>query len=192
MKTIHAQKPVRTVVPATAPVSLTEAKAHLRVDFTDDDAVIQGYIDAAVSHLDGWGGILGRCMVTQTWRQDFPQFCDLIRLPFPDAQSATLAYLDVNGDEQAFTGFHLVSDAMGGGLVLEDGQNWPQTANRPDAVRVTGVYGYGGADDVPWSLKAAILLHVGTLYENRETLSERVSPNMAYEALVAPHRMVGV
>lgn len=189
---IHALKPVRTVAPVENPVTPTHAKTHLRVDHNDEDFFIQGCLDAAVAHLDGWGGILGRCMVTQTWRSDFPGFTDLIRLPFPDAQSVTLAYTDVNGEAQAFEGFRLITDAMSAAVVLESGAMWPQSAIRPDAVRVTGVYGYGAAAAVPWTLKAAILMHVGTLYHHRETMSERVAPNMAYEALVAPHRMVGI
>jgi uncharacterized phiE125 gp8 family phage protein len=70
----HAQKPIRTVAPASTPVSLSEAKAHLRVTSSAEDAVIQMYLDAAVSYLDGWAGVLGRCMVTQTWAQTFSDF----------------------------------------------------------------------------------------------------------------------
>ena len=62
-------RPVLVTPPAETPVSRTEAKAHLRVDGTGDDDLIDGLIDAAVAHLDGYTGILGRCMVTQTWRQ---------------------------------------------------------------------------------------------------------------------------
>jgi uncharacterized phiE125 gp8 family phage protein len=192
MTMMHAQKPVRTVPPAVSPVSLIDAKAHLRVLHDDDDTIIQGCIDAAVSHLDGWGGILGRCIITQTWRSDLPAFCDEIRLPFPNVQSVTVAYTDAEGDPQTVAAdqFHLVTDDMGGLIVRAHDATWPQVAIRPDAVRVTGVYGYGVAAAVPPALRAAILLHVGTLYLHRETMSERAEPNLAYEALVAPHRVV--
>jgi hypothetical protein len=53
---------------------------------------------------------------------------------------------------------------------------------------VTFTTGYGAAAEVPWSIKAAILLHVGTLYEYRETMAENAKPTGAYEALIAPHR----
>ncbi|CAN7499839.1 head-tail connector protein [Mesorhizobium caraganae] len=33
-------------------VSLAEQKAHMRVDFNDDDALIQAQIDAAQAHLE--------------------------------------------------------------------------------------------------------------------------------------------
>lgn len=35
--------------------TLTEAKAHLRVDFDDTDSEIQGFINAAVDHLRSIG-----------------------------------------------------------------------------------------------------------------------------------------
>jgi len=72
--------PIRTTPPATLPVSLTEAKLHLRVDHDDEDLLIEGLIGAATDHLDGWTGILGRCLEEQEWRQDFDGF-ENFRLP---------------------------------------------------------------------------------------------------------------
>ncbi len=193
MKTIHALRPVLVTAPATSPVSLAEAKAHLRVGHTDEDTTIQTYIDAATAHLDGWTGILGRCLVTQTWRQDMRAFpVGVLRLPFPNVQTASVAYTDAGGTIQAFSGFELIEDYFGAALALADGEVWPVSGDIQDAVRVTFACGYGAAAAVPSALKAAILLHVGTLYENRETLTERLAPNMAYEALTAPYRRVGI
>lgn len=196
MKTIHALKPIRTVAPAETPVSLSEVKAHLRVDHADEDSLIQGYLDAAVAHLDGWRGILGRCMVTQTWRLDLMEFptTGVIRLPFPDCASVSVAYTDGLGAAQTLSAsvYHLIEDSIGPAVIEAENQVFPVTDEIPDAVRVTGIYGYGAAANVPWSIKAAILLHVGTLYENREKSSERWKPTMAFEALIAPHRVVGI
>jgi uncharacterized phiE125 gp8 family phage protein len=192
---LYALKPVRMVAPAVTPVSLEEAKGHVRVTHNDEDGDIQAYLDAAVAYLDGWGGILGRCMVTQTWRQDMATFPSMIRLPFPDAQSATVAYTDPDGATQAFTDFHLAVDALGSALILEDGASWPDVAVRPDAVRVTGVYGYGLAADVPDSLKMAIKLLVGHWYANREAVVIGGAPAdvpLAFDALIAASRWLSV
>lgn len=63
---------------------------------------------------------------------------------------------------------------------------------RDDLARtVTFTAGFGGPEDVPWAIKAAILLHVGTLYQHRETQASSVAPTGAYEALLAPWRAWG-
>lgn len=59
---------IRVTPPATAIVSLPEVKAHLRVDHAHEDALIQAYLDAATSWIDGFDGVLGRCVLEQTWR----------------------------------------------------------------------------------------------------------------------------
>lgn len=188
--------PVRTIAPATSPVSLAWAKEHLRVTSDDEDSLIAALIDAAVSHLDGWSGILGRCMVSQTWRQDYDGFYSCgMKLPFPDVQSVVVAYTDENGASQTLAGsnYHLVNEVGGTRVILSDGGTFPGTADRPDAVRVTMVAGYGTADDVPPALQAAILLHVGHLYVNREAVgAAQAELPLAYAALIGPHRRVGL
>lgn len=188
--------PVRTVAPATDPVTIQQAKAHLRVTSDAENTLIAALVSAAVSHLDGWSGILGRCLITQTWRQDFSGF-GCMRLPFPNVASAVVAYTDENGTSQTLAGsnYHIVSAVGGTQIILADGGSFPGTASQPDAVRVTFVAGYGIADNVPAGLKAAILLHVGHLFESRAAVEVGASPAilpLAYDALVAPHRVIGL
>lgn len=191
---IHAQKPTRAVDPASDPLTTSEVKEHLRVDHTDEDSLIATYTAAALAYLDGYSGVLGRCLITQTWQQKFSDFPSgyKLALPFPDVQSVSVAYVDTNGDPQTLSAsnYELAEGDLGAYLRLADGAVWPSTDEVTDAVTVTMVCGYGDAADVPAPIKAAMLLHIGTLYENRETLSERVSPNMAFESLIAPYRRV--
>lgn len=57
------------VTPPTEPVvTLADIKEHLRVLHDDEDLLIQQLVDTAVSWMDGWGGVLGRCIMPQTWR----------------------------------------------------------------------------------------------------------------------------
>lgn len=196
-----ALRPVRTVAPAAEPISLAEAKAHLRVDASDEDALITAQIQAAVSALDGWSGRLGRCLVTQTWRQDFRDFPagGLLRLPFPDVSSVIVTYVDEAGETQTLSSstYHLVADAIGSVVVRDPDATWPTTDDRPASVSVTLVAGYGAAGDVPASIRAALLLMVGDLYRNRETMvigtiSSSVPMSMTVSALLAPHCNVGI
>ncbi|MDZ7823666.1 MAG: head-tail connector protein [Ahrensia sp.] len=59
-------------------------KDHLRVDYSDLDEAITEYQRGSVGLIDGWGGILGRCIMPQTWAIDVVGKGPHL-LPFPDA-----------------------------------------------------------------------------------------------------------
>jgi len=182
--------PVRTVRAAVTPVSLSEAKAHLQVFHNADDELIAEYIQAATSHLDGWNGVLGRCLVTQTWQQDLDAFpVGEIVLPFPDVSGVTVEYRDTANATQtvAEASFYLVQGHGTTRIVPADGFAWPETAVRPDAVSVTMVCGYGDPEDVPSAIRAAIKLHVGVLFTGR---ADGAIPPV-HGDMIAPHRVTG-
>ncbi|WP_406871618.1 head-tail connector protein [Aminobacter sp. P9b] len=187
--------PVRTAAPASTPISVAEAKSHLRIDISDDDGLIEAYIAAAVDHLDGWSGILGRALVTQSWRQDFAGF-GCLRLPLgPVASITEIKYFDDDNVQQtlANTVYTHLSDALGTYVALKPDQVWPSSYSRPDAVSITYAAGSAAAD-VPPALKAAIFLMVGNWYANRETTTETAMTELpigAY-ALMSPYRRIGV
>ncbi len=191
---MHA--PVRTVAPATTPVSLTEVKAHCRVDGTDSDGVLTGLLAAAVDHLDGWTGVLGRALVTQTWRQDFDGFDRHMRLPVGPVASITSItsrnaagqLATVSSDEYA-----LKTDELGAYARFKDGYSFPTDLNETTAVSITYVAGTAAAD-VPASIKAAIMLLVSHWNEHREAVTDGSTAELplGVKALIAPHRRTGV
>ena len=70
------------VTPPTVPVvTLQDMKEHLRVLHDDEDMLIQSLTDAAVSWMDGWDGVLGRCIMPQTWRISPADLVAGFRLP---------------------------------------------------------------------------------------------------------------
>jgi len=189
--------PVRTADPAETPVTLDEAKLHLRVDHNDDDTLISSLIGAATAYLDGWSGILGRALVTQTWRQDFCRFSDCMRLPLAPVTSIDkVEYFDGANARQTLDAgvYTLLADARSPFVTLAPGQYWPGIYSRDDAVSVTFVAGCA-AEAVPAPIRTAILLHVAHLYINREAVIVGDAPTvlpMSAEALIAPYRRVGV
>lgn len=193
---LHALTPVRTSAPAATPVSVAEAKTHLSVEHSDDDTYISALIDTAVAALDGHAGILGRCLVTQSWRADYAGFPigEILRLPLrPAASITTITYYDEENAQQTLAvetyPYRLLSDALGPMVYLSDDYDWPDTYERPDAVSVTAVYGYGSASSVPAAIRHAILLHVGHLYGEREGT---IDDSMAYRSLIGPYRVMGL
>ncbi len=185
--------PVRTVEPAETPVDLDWIKAQLRVDHTDDDEVLEQLIQAATDHLDGWSGILGRALVTQTWRIDLSSLppCGYVRLPLLPVQSVTFTYWDASNVTQTFdaTNYELFNDARGSILTLASGASWPTIYRRRDAASLTFVAGYGEAENVPSPIKSAIKLHVEMHYDtdvDQDVWQKR------FDSLIFPLRVMRV
>jgi len=187
-------RPTHKTAPDESPISLDEAKAHCRVDFTDDDALIAGLIDAAIARVDGHAGILGRCMITQVWTQAYPCWGMGLRLPFPDVASVVIRYRDADDVEQTLPAeqFELVEDARGGWIAFRDAFAAPTlNADRVAPISIDLTAGYGSAaESVPASIRHALLMMVAHWYETREavTAEDMESVPLAVEALLAPHR----
>lgn len=187
---------VVVVTPPNPVVTLDEAKAHLRVDFDDDDDLITGLVAAATDVLDGPDRRLRRCIGVQVLQATLPGFpwAHSLRLPYgPVSAVNDITYIDVCGSEQ-----HLDPDAYrllaGDRLQLKPYECWPRTRFCRDPVQITYTAGYS---DTPPALKSAILLTVGDLYENREAqfvLASKsgVVPNPTVERLIAPFRLLRV
>ena len=185
--------PVRTVAPESTPVSLAEVKEHCRVDGTDSDPVLTALLNAAVSHLDGWTGILGRALVTQTWRQDFCGFTGQLRLPlWPVASVTSVSYYDADNALVAALSsdvWVLRHDSLGAYVELKPDQSWPSSYSRPDAVSVTFVAGTDAAS-VPAALKVAIIFRVKADFDPPS--SETAILIKRAESMEAVFRRVGV
>lgn len=159
------------VAPTEEPVTLDDAKDHLRIDGAEEDALIMGYITAARLYCEG---VARRAFVTQT--RELALECwprgGYIRLPYPPLQSVTsITYTDSSGQNHTVPADDYAVDtyAQPGRVVLGYGKSWPTATLRPgSSLIVRFVAGYGGAPVVPQTYKQAILLLVGHYYENRE------------------------
>lgn len=162
--------------PTHEPVSLAEAKAHLRVTFSDEDALISELITAARQRVEEE---TYRALITQTWDltlDELPAGEDVLRIPRAPLQEITsITYVDTSGDSQTLDADdYVVSATRQPGIVRPAyGLIWPDVRYQPDAVTVRFVAGYGDAAEVPAPIKAAIKLIVGQYYEFREELTER-------------------
>ncbi len=159
--------------PATEPVTLDEAKLHLRVDCAADDDYITALIKVARKHAELFQN---RSYITQTLelRMDFfPQF--LIELPRPPSISVTsIKYIDSAGDTQTLAASKYTTDfnSYVARIVPAFNESWPITRRVIDAVTIEYTAGYGAAGAVPETIKQAIFLLIGVWYENREPITE--------------------
>ncbi|WP_310622478.1 head-tail connector protein [Flexibacterium corallicola] len=170
-------KPFLKTPPQEALIPLQLARHHLRIEGEDEDSLIETYVVAVESYLDGWSGYLGRCLLVQEWSQTFDRFTPEIRLPFPDVQTVTVRYLDGHGDFQTLAPerVQLREDARGCFLIPAKGSCWPSLPATPECVQVDMIVGYGSPDDVPAFVKLAALLLLGHYYENREAVTVGVT-----------------
>lgn len=157
--------PRRTTPPEGAVVSLSELKAHLRVDGDEDDTLIMALEQSAVAHLDGWRGVLGRCILHQTWQVDYPAAGTFL-LPFPDVTAV-----------EASAGTATLShDSLGSRVTLTEAATVTLLVAMPE--------------DALEAVRLIIKLLVGHWYEHREGSSAtalRDAP-LAVDTLLSPLR----
>ena len=193
-------KPLRITAPANPLMTLSEAKLHLRVSNTDEDTLISALITAATDYLDGYAGILGRCLINQTWSlllDSWPS--SYIQLPFPDASTVTVQYYDAADALQtlAASNYRLVEGSNGSIIDFKSTFSAPSLSDRMDAIQISMVAGYGvTAANVPGAIIQAAKLLIGAWYENREETVIGVTidslPNaVAVKSLLKPYMRTG-
>jgi uncharacterized phiE125 gp8 family phage protein len=192
--------PVPITPPVELPVSRAEAKLHCRVPaaVTAEDDTFDEMISAAVAHLDGWHGVLGRCLVTQRWRQDYPDWRPVLHLPFPDvaAASVVVSYRDEDNVEQTVSDtLYEVIEGLRGPAVhfLDDFTDPSVYDDKAYPVSIAFDAGFGDAAAVPPDLKLLIKQMVSTWYWNRETAiagSGFADTPHSHDAVVARYRRV--
>lgn len=186
--------PARLTSTPADPVTLQEAKDHLRLEVGDDDAQVTAAIAAATKWAEEY---LWRGLVEQTWellRAGFP--CeDVFELPKGNlkASSVTVKYLDTYGTLQTWSSSAYLVDTVSvpGRILLPFGSVWPTTLCQWNSVQVTYTVGWAAAA-VPEPIKSAIKLLVSQLYEHRtpEVVGTIVSSvQFAVKALLDPYRL---
>jgi uncharacterized phiE125 gp8 family phage protein len=169
-----------TTPPAVEPVSLADAKAHLKIDTTDDDALIARVIAAARARAE-WH--TGRALVTQSWTLwlDCWPLAGTIEIPLPPLQSVTAVTTYARDDSAAVLSAALYTvDAASAParLALKPGAAPPTDLRAINGIGIAFTAGYGdSADDVPALLTQAILSLVAFLYENRGEAPAELPPD---------------
>jgi uncharacterized phiE125 gp8 family phage protein len=146
-----------------SPVSLDEAKDHLRV--------VTSLCLAATDFAEKFQN---RTFVKRTRTMVLDAFPTVIRPPWPPLISAVILYVDADGADQTLAAANYRVDAVTepGRITVAYGLSWPTIRAVTNAITITYLAGYGTAAAVPDDVKAAIKLIVGHLYEHREAMSE--------------------
>lgn len=188
-------------------LSLESCRNHLEIVPIDgdsdneshpDDQLILGLLDAAVAHAEQFTGL---SLLVRTWEAAMDEFpaegFELPRPPFIEL----LSFSAVNDSDGELDPTTYVVDDYGTPeqpVVLRAASSWPTVTKAPNTIKVRYRAGYQAEEDpdsdaapLPRSLRAAVLLVLGHLYENREDSVEKALasiPNGA-EALMRPLRV---
>jgi len=170
----------RQTQPAVEPVTLSEAKAHLRVDTTADDAYISSLISAAREWCEQY---LDRSLVHTQWVMRFDKFppdgtmdIELPRPPMATTGTATavaLTFTYENGTTATYStaSYRVDRDGVPGTVKTLYGQTWPPHLQDDNAISVTWWGGYGASGtSVPAAIRHAMLMLVCFWYEKRSTV----------------------
>lgn len=180
--------PAAVSAPSAEPVTLAQAKAHLRVTASDEDTLITTLTKAARAHIEAACAVRFAARTGVTAKCD--SFDDLSRLPEAPVTSITsIAYLDATGASQTLASsvYELRADGLDAALVLKPDQVWPaiQAGSR---ITVTAAVGFATAPD---DIVHAILMLTAHFYDNRATVSVgNIASELPFtvNALICNHR----
>ena len=184
--------PVIVTAPAAEPLSLADAKAHLRVDGEDEDGLIGAQIEAARAYVEAMTGV---CLVERTLTLRADSWTDLAAPPVaPLTAVASITYTDAAGDEQTLSTdvYALRLEGLDPGIVLKFGQVWP-AIQQGSHIEIEVTAGYGEATDVPQAVVQALKLVVADFYTFRESaqigsVAGRIPTSATVDALLANYR----
>ena len=109
----------------------------------------------------------------------------------PISSDSSVTYYDSDNASQTWDAANYTvinPENQKGFIEVAEGKDYPSLYSRGDAITITFVSGYGAAaSDVPETIKQAVLLIIGNLYEKREDMVHRMPTTSEY--LLEPYRI---
>ena len=176
--------------PAIEPVTLAEAKAHLRVGHGDEDALISMLIVSARRHVEAQTGL---CLIAQGWthfRDDWP---DDGVLALPLAPLLAVDEIGVFGEDDikaVIDPAHYYADTASRPprLMLRGSRVWARPGRIGNGIAIELTAGFGtAASDVPEGLREAILQLTAHWFEHRGNANPPPAP-LTVKTLLQPFR----
>jgi len=180
-----------STAPTAEPVSLADAKMHLRTitgDTSEDSAIITPLIQAAREYCEN---ITGRALAAQTVKA-YPESWGLWRLPRPPIVSiASIKHYDEDNAEHALASADYQLDTADGLVYILTPPGASLRALNPIVIEYTCGYATGNA--IPMAIRQAMLLLIGHWYMNREAVATgavtTVEVDMATRALLRQYKV---
>lgn len=196
--TSRRQGTIVTVPADGHPLSVADAKRHLRIDADDTthDEHVATLVAAAHRHIENSLGVAVMRQTRRTSLYGFP--CGLLWLGAGHNLTVlTVKYYDTAGVQQTMAGSDYVTDAVSrpAYIMAAPLKTWPVAQTRPGGVEVEWQAGWENPSDVPEDIIHAMKLLIGHWDQNREAVvvgSTTATLDMAVDALLNPHRVMAV
>ncbi|MEI9900808.1 MAG: head-tail connector protein [Hyphomicrobium sp.] len=185
---------VLTSGPALEPVTVAEAKAHLRVDGDAEDTLIASLILTSRLHVEA---ALDVALITQSWRLQLDRWprSGELQMPMRPLQSIDeVRVLSAAGDPTIVAaGTYAVDVAGTPPRLVRLAGVWPLPGRTANGIEIDFTAGYGAAaTDVPANVRQALLLLIAHWYEHRDPIevgAADVAVPPAVSELLAPLRI---
>lgn len=182
--------------PQTEPVTLTEARAHLRIDDTAEDSLIGALIAAARVHVEN---ATRRVLIEQHWKLTLDAWPRSGQIDVPIAPVIAIDAVSLRGVDGVVRPLPLAAcfvdtASTPARLRLIEPASLPPLAP-VNAVTVELTAGYGpSAVSVPQPLREAIMLLVARWYEGRDGIGKAIDAGILDQVrdLIAPYRQLRV
>ena len=165
--------PIVITAPTVEPVSVTELKAHLRLDFDDEDTLLEPYLQVAREYVEGRTRRTLHQTTLEYFLDRFP--CGPLYLPqaSPLISVTGAWYKNSGGTETEWTGFVTDTSNEVGSIRPAYGSTYPSYTPYPvNSVRIRYIAGIANASPQTYpreTIRHAIKLLAGGLYEHRES-----------------------
>lgn len=182
--------PTLITPPAIEPLTLAEAKEHLKIDHGDEDTYISGLIAASRTYAERYTKL---ALIEQTWQWMLDRWpggsvSDLetylvpgttrarkfVEVPFGRIISVTsITTFDEDDTPTIWDAANYYVATSQNRIYRRIGQTWPVVARSAEGIEIIYKAGYGvAASDVPDPIKQGLKQLIAHLYANREGVSE--------------------
>jgi len=149
----------------TMAISLAEAKAQCVLEHNDDDALLEALIKSAQDYAEQY---IGFAITAQTHIYASDCFPVALAIQSPNITSVVITYDDKDNVAQILDPSQYWLDDIVYPASITARDTWPETYDKPNAVRVDVTSGEANPANVPAAIKQAMLLLIAHGYANRE------------------------
>jgi len=183
--------------PAIEPVTVSEAKEHLRVDGTVEDVLISSLIVTSRLHIEA---ALGLALITQSWKLVLDAWPTegVLRMPLrPVKTVSAVRVFAADGTSEVVDPVRYFVDTVGEPpRVIGNAGGIPVPGRPLNGIEVDFDAGYGSAvSDVPSPIRHAVLLLVAHWFEHRDPIeigSSSVTIPASVSHLMEPYRLARI